>query len=182
MILLMELQHATIDAAKVTRLAAGGYAQGLTMLEQGAVAAAVLIEPLSIIRRDRYRTVVAAKDILPPMTTSLGITTAEFAAAHPEKLRAIIAGRRAAVRAIYADPDAAAALQAAAVKMAATRAKTALDNMVAVHMWSEGGFDRAELDRSVAGLRLIGEIKGDIDWSRLIDTSFLPEDLRKAVP
>jgi NitT/TauT family transport system substrate-binding protein len=182
MILLMELQHEGIDATKVTRLASGGYTQGLTMLEQGAVVAAVLIEPLSIVRHDRYRTVVAAKNILPPMTTSLGITTHEFAAAHGDKLRAIIAGRREAVRAIYADPSHASAILAEAFQMPPDLATAALGNMVTVHMWSEGGFDREELQRAVAGLRLIGEIKADVDWSKLIDPAFLPPDLRGTAP
>jgi NitT/TauT family transport system substrate-binding protein len=182
MILLMEMQHDQVDAGKVTRVAAGGYTQGLTMLDQGAVAAAVLIEPLSILRQDRYRTVVAAKDELAPMTTSLGITTHSFAAAHPEKLRAILAGRRAAVQAIYADPPRASAILAEAFHMDLPLATTALNHMVAVHMWSEGGFDPTELDRVVAGLRLIGEIKGEPDWSKLIDAGFLPKDLRKTAP
>jgi len=182
MILLMELQHEGIDPAKVTRVASGGYTQGLTMLEQGAVSAAVLIEPLSIVRKDRYRTVVAAKNILPPMTTSLGITTHAFAAAHGDKLRAIIAGRREAVRAIYANPADASAILSETFQMPLDLATTALDNMVAVHMWSEGGFDREELQRAVAGLRLIGEIKGDVDWSKLVDPAFLPPDLRGTAP
>jgi NitT/TauT family transport system substrate-binding protein len=182
MILLMELQHQGIDAARVNRIAAGGYAQGLTMLEQGAVAAAVLIEPLAIVRRDRYRTVVSAKDELPPMTMSLGITTHEFAAAHPEKLRAILAGRREAVRAIYADPASAAATLAEAFRMEPALATTALDNMVAVKMWSEGGFNHTELERAAAGLRLIGEIKGEVDWAKLLDPAFLPDDLQKTMP
>jgi NitT/TauT family transport system substrate-binding protein len=45
-------------------------------------------------------------------------------------------------------------------------------------MWSPGNFDRAELDRVVDGLRLIGEVTGDVDWSKLIDQSFLPADLQ----
>ncbi|MBO0757452.1 MAG: ABC transporter substrate-binding protein, partial [Bradyrhizobiaceae bacterium] len=110
MIFLLELKAKGIDAARVTRVAAGGYPPALTMIEQGAASAAMLIEPLSIIRKDRYRTVIAAKDLLPPMTMSVGITTREFAKTNPEKLRAIVAGRRVAVEQIYADPDGAAAI------------------------------------------------------------------------
>ena len=87
----------TAAAAQLGRKRAtiSGYVNGLTMLEQGAVSGAVLIEPLSIIRKNQYRTVYRAGDILQPMTTSVGITTREFAKAHPDQLRAIIAGRRA---------------------------------------------------------------------------------------
>jgi len=179
MIFLMELKAKGIDASQITRLAAGGYPSALTMLEQNAVSAAGLIEPLSIIRKDRYRTVLAAKDVLPPMTTSVGITTREFAKANPEKLRAIIAARRAAVEAIYAKPDEAAAILQKTWNFDPAIAREAIHNMLGPKMWSLGDFDRAELDRTVEGLRLIGEVKGEIDWAKVIDQSFLPADLQR---
>jgi NitT/TauT family transport system substrate-binding protein len=150
----------------------------LTLLEQGGVSGAVLIEPLSIIRVTKYRTVYRAGDVLQPMTTSVGITTREFAKEHPDTLRAIIAGRRAGVDATYADPAAAAALLQESFKLTPEVAKVAVDNMVKSRMWSEGEFDRAELDRMTDGLKLIGELNGDVDWSKLVDTSFLPADLK----
>lgn len=178
MIFLMELKAKGIDASKVTRVAAGGYPPALTMLEQGAVSAAALIEPLSIIRKDRYRTVAAAKDILPPMTTSVGITTRDFARSNGDKLRAIIAGRRAAVEAIYANPDETAAILQKMWNFDPAIAKEAVHNMIAPKMWSLGDFDRAELDRTADGLKLIGELKEDVDWNKLVDQSFLPKDLQ----
>jgi NitT/TauT family transport system substrate-binding protein len=178
MIFLMELKAKNIDATQVTRVAAGGYPPALTMLEQGAASAAALIEPLSIIRKDRYRTVVAAKDILPPMTTSVGITTREFASKNGDKLRAIIAGRRAGVEAIYADPAEAAAILQKVWNFEPLIAKEAVNNMIGPKMWSLGEFNRAELDRTVEGLKLIGEVKGEIDWGKLIDQSYLPKDLQ----
>jgi NitT/TauT family transport system substrate-binding protein len=178
MLFLMNLKAKNIDAGKVTRVAAGGYPPALTMLEQGAVSAAALIEPLSIIRKARYKTVVNSKDILPPMTTSVGITTRVYAKANPDKLRAIIAGRRAAVEAIYADPAETAVILQKMWKFEPPIAKEAVDNMIEPRMWSLGGFDRAELDRVVDGLRLIGEVKDEVDWSKVIDQSFLPADLQ----
>jgi NitT/TauT family transport system substrate-binding protein len=178
MIFLMELKAKNIDATQVTRVAAGGYPPALTMLEQGAASAAALIEPLSIIRKDRYRTVVAAKDILPPMTTSVGITTREFASKNGDKLRAIIAGRRAGVEAIYADPAETAAILQKVWNFEPLIAKEAVNNMIGPKMWSLGEFNRAELDRTVEGLKLIGEVKGEIDWGKLIDQSYLPKDLQ----
>lgn len=178
MLLLMELRAKNIDASKVQRIASGGYVNGLTMLEQGAVAAATLIEPLSITRADKYRTVVAARDILPPMTTSVGITTRAFAKEHPEKLKAIIAGRRAGVEAIYADPDGTAKLIAQSYKLDPVIAQKAIANMVGPRMWSAGNFDMTELERAVDALRLVGEVKGDVDLAKLVDKSFLPADLQ----
>jgi len=178
MIFLLELKAKGIDAAQITRIAAGGYPSALTMIEQGAASAAMLIEPLSITRKNRYRTVIAAKDLLPPMTMSVGITTREFAKTNPEKLRSIIVGRRVAVEQIYADPDGAAAILQKLWNFEPAIAKEAVHNMIAPKMWSLGDFNRIELDRTVDGLRLIGEIKGEIAWSKLIDPSYLPPDLQ----
>ncbi len=177
MVFLMELKAQGIDASKIQRVVSGGYTQGLTMLEQGAVSAAVLIEPLSIVRKDLYRTVVRARDILPAMTTSVGITTRAFAKAHPEKLRAIIAGRRAGVQKIYADPVGASKLVAKQFNMDPALAEVAVQNMIGPKMWTEGEFDPAELDRIGEGLKLVGEITTLPDWTALIDKSFLPADL-----
>lgn len=178
MVLLLEMQQQHVDAAKVQRVASGGYTQGLTMLEQGAVAAAVLIEPLSITRSARYRTVIQAKGLIPVMTTSVGITTREFAGAHPQTLRAIIAGRRLGVQAIYADPAAASKLVAKQFNMDPALAEQAMANMIAPHMWSEGNIDLNELNRIADGLILIGEIGERPDWTKLVDRSYLPADLQ----
>jgi NitT/TauT family transport system substrate-binding protein len=178
MIFLMEVKAKGLDASKITRVAAGGYPPALTMLEQGAVSASALIEPLSIIRKDKYRTVARARDILPPMTTSVGITTRAYAKANPDKLRAIIAGRRAAVEAIYANPDEAAAILQKMWHFDAAIAKEAVHNMIGPKMWSLGDFNREELDRTVEGLKLIGEIKDNVDWTKLVDQSYLPKDLQ----
>jgi NitT/TauT family transport system substrate-binding protein len=177
MLLLMALKAEGLDPSKVTRVASGGYVNGLTMLEQGVVSAAALIEPLSIIRQDKYRTVYKSGDILKPMTTSVGITTREFAKDHSDELRAIIAGRRAGVDATYADPAAAAALLQKDFKLTPEVAKVAVDNMVKSRMWSDGEFDRAELDRMTDGLQLVGELDGKVDWSKIVDMHFLPADL-----
>jgi NitT/TauT family transport system substrate-binding protein len=178
MVFLMELKEQGIDAATIQRVVSGGYTQGLTMLEQGAVSAAVLIEPLSIVRKDRYRTVIRAKGLIPAMTTSVGITTRAFAKAHPEKLRAIIAGRRMGVEAIYADPVAASKLVAKEFNMEPALAQEAMENMIAPRMWSEGNIDLSELQRIADGLKLVGEISETPDWGKLIDRSFLPADLQ----
>ena len=180
MLLLMELKAKGIDAGKVQRVASGGYVNGLTMLEQGAVAAATLIEPLSITRAAKYRTVVAARDILPPMTTSVGVTTHAYATTHGDELRAIIAGRRAGVKAIYADPAGTAALIAAKYGIDPAIAKVAVANMIGPKMWSEGEINLTELNRTIDGLRLVGEIKAEPNLTTLIDRSYLPADLQSA--
>ena len=177
MLFLLAVKTAGFDAAAITRVYSGGYGPGLTLLEGGQVAAAALIEPLAIERAARYRTVVAYRDLLPPMTTSVGITSPEYAAAHGGTLRAIIAGRREGVRAIYADPAAAGAIAAQAYDLPPAVAATAVANMIGPRMWSEGEFAAAEFARMVDALALIGQVAPP-GWEGLIDRRFLPADLQ----
>lgn len=178
MLFLLAIRTAGIDPASITRVYSGGYGPSMTLLEGNQVAAGALIEPLSIARADRYRTVVAYRDILPPMTTSVGITSTDFAVNEPAKLRAIIAGRREGVRDIYKDPAAAAALAATSYDIAPAIAEKAVTNMIAPRMWSEGGFDMTEFDRMIDALTLIGQT-APTAWRRLLDPRFLPPDLQQ---
>jgi NitT/TauT family transport system substrate-binding protein len=141
MLFLLVLRAKGIDPGRITRVAAGGYVPGLTMLEKGAVSASVIIEPLSILRKDKYRIVYKAGDVLEPMTTSVGITTREFAREHADKLRAIIAGRRAGVQAIYRDPAEAGRILQKSYNLESGLATEAVNNMIAPQMWSEGEFN-----------------------------------------
>ena len=49
---------------------------------------------------------------------------------------------------------------------------------VAVHYWSEGKFDYDAMDLMVEGLQIVGKQKGPVDWSKMVDFSFLPTDLQ----
>jgi NitT/TauT family transport system substrate-binding protein len=176
MLFLLAMRTAGLDPARVGRVFSGGYGPSLTLLEQGQVAAAALIEPLSLQRADRYRTVVAYRDLLPPMTTSVGIVAPAYGARSPDTVRAIIAGRREGVRAIYADPERAAAICAAEYDLPPAIAAQAVRNMIGPRMWSEGAFDTAELDRMIDALTLIQQVPPP-GWAQLLDRSFLPADL-----
>ncbi len=178
MVLQMALKAKGLDPEGATRVVAGGYGQGLVMLDHDAVDAASLIEPLSIMRRDQYRTVFEATDVLPPMVTLVGITTREYAKANQGQIRALVAGRREAVRWIYANPAASEPILAKYFKVSPAIAHEAAARMIKFHMWSEGNFVPAELDRFAEGLKLVGEIKTMPDWSTIIDTSYLPPDLQ----
>jgi NitT/TauT family transport system substrate-binding protein len=180
MLLILALTAKGVDPSTVTFVSAGGYGQALTMLDQGAVVAAPLIIPMTITKGDKYNTLVQMKDVLPPMTGNVGVTTSAFAKAHPEKIKALIAGRRAAVKSIYDDPDAAAKTMATFLSLPPDVAQKAVQQLIAVKEWSEGNFDVGELERAVAGLRLVGEVKDDMNWKSLIDQSYLPDDLKTA--
>ena len=177
-VLMLALKARGMNLAATTRVAAGGYGQGLTMLDHDAVDAASLLQPLATIKKDEYRTVFEAGDVLPPMVTLVGITTRAYATSHSAQIRAIIAGRRAGVQGIYADPAAAELTLARMFKVSPEVAHEVLTRVMKAHIWSEGNFVQAELDRITDGLRLVGEVTGDVDWKTLIDPEYLPADLQ----
>jgi len=178
MLLILALQASGVKPDAVPRIATGGYGPGLTALEQGGVVAAPIIEPNWTARKDRYRPVFFAKDLLPPMTSTVGVTTVAFAKANPQKIRAIIEGRRRGVDFLYANPAEAARLTAAAYDLDPAVAAESVRNMADAKTWSPGDFEMQAFERLADGLRVIGELDGAVDWKTLLDDQFLPADLR----
>lgn len=178
MLVIMSLTAAGVDLNKVERISTGGIGAGLTALRQGGVSAAPIMDPIWAREQARWRPLFFVKDILPPMTQTVGITTTQFARSEPAKLRAIIAGRRKGVDLIYANPDEAGRIFAEAYELPRELGVRAVKNMVEVRYWSRGEIDTRALDNMVEGLRIIGEVEGPVDWSKLVDRSFLPPDLQ----
>jgi NitT/TauT family transport system substrate-binding protein len=47
-----------------------------------------------------------------------------------------------------------------------------------VPYWGEGQIQLEGLKRMIDAQRAVGAITGDVDWGKLIDTQFLPDDLK----
>ncbi len=176
---IMVLEASGIPLNQVERPALGGVGAGLAALESGAVQAAPIFDPIWSARAGRYRALFSVKDILPPMTQTVGIVTREFARTRPDAVRAIVAGRRQGVDFIHANPAEAGRILARSYdNLRADVAERAVRNMIEIDYWSRGNFEIAAMNEMVRGLRIIGEVQGEIDWSRIIDRSFLPADLQ----
>jgi len=177
----MALSNAGIDIAKVQLVTAGGVNEGLVLLRNGSVDAAILGEPIYSREANKYKVVVDLSKHIPQLAQTVGFTTRGYAAKNAAKIRAIIAARRKAVDDIYADPKAAAKLIAKAYE----RVPEALIEQVILRMaaqkyWSRGDFTKAGLAANVKGLQLVKVIDVDqVDWNALIDQSYLPEDLKR---
>ena len=174
MLTIMVLRAQGIPLDKVQRLAVGGIGAQLTALEQGGLDAAFISEPVWTKEKGKYRPVFFVKDVLPSrMTQTVGVTTAEFAKAHPETIRAIVAARRKGVEFIYSNPKEAADIVAKAYNMDPAIVGESMANLIALKYWSAGEFDIDGMNLMVQGLQLVGDITGPVDWDRLIDRSFL---------
>jgi NitT/TauT family transport system substrate-binding protein len=180
MLSIMVLEKVGLKVSDVERPALGSVSSGLAALEQGGVDAAFISEPIYSRSKGKYRVLIRVADILPPMMQTVGITTGEFIKAEPGKLKAIIAGRRAGVDAVYADPASAAAILSKTYGLDGKVAAEAVNNAVAAKYWSPGNLEIGAMNEMVRGLKIIGEVKDDIPWDKVIDRSFLPADLAKS--
>jgi NitT/TauT family transport system substrate-binding protein len=171
-------KHGIFD--KVERPALGTIGAGLTALDKGAVESASLIDPLYSARKDKYRVIFAIKDELPPIAQAVAIASTKFMKENPEKLRAIIRGRMMGVDYIYSNPkDAAKLLSETYDKLPLAVAENAVMNNVAIKYWGRGGFEYAAMDEMLKALKIVGALKSEVDWSKMVDASFLPEELKK---
>lgn len=171
-------KHGLFD--KVERPALGSVGAGLTALEKGAVDAAALLDPILSARPGKYRVIVAIEQELPPIMQTVGIASAKFIKEQPAKLKAIIAGRMKGVDFIYKEPKEAAKILAETYeRMPVPVAEAAIANMVKIKYWGRGGFEIDGMNEMVKGLKIVGAMKGDVDWDKVIDRSFLPAELAK---
>ncbi|MBU2092017.1 MAG: ABC transporter substrate-binding protein, partial [Alphaproteobacteria bacterium] len=141
MVLLMSLAAGGVDVKQVERISTGGIGAGLTAMTQGGVVAAPILDPIWSRTQDKYQPVFFAKDLLPLMTQTVGITTTDFAKSSPDKLKAIIAARRKGVDFIYANPEEAGKLFAKSYKIDEALGIRAVKNMIEVKYWGRGDLD-----------------------------------------
>jgi NitT/TauT family transport system substrate-binding protein len=119
------------------------------------------------------------RDVLPPnMMQTVAVTTTDYAKEGAAQLRGIMAARREGVDFIIAHPDEAAEITARAYSGDPALYKKVFRNLLTFNYWSDGRFDFEGMNRMVEGLQIVGKQKGPVEWSKVIDASFLPADLK----
>ena len=161
----------------------GGFGEGVAALDKGLVDIVPIPEPLWSKYKDKYRAVVVASEALPPLANVVGVTTAEGAVKNEKFIRAVIRARRKAVQFMKTNPDEAADIIAKAYNIEKDVARSAVRNLTksttqGVPYWSEGQIHLEGLKRMIEAQKSVGAITGDVDFNKLIDTRFLPDDLK----
>jgi NitT/TauT family transport system substrate-binding protein len=166
-------------AGQVKLIAIGQVGAGLSAMENGGVDSTFILEPLWSGKQDRYR-VAFTLDDLPPMSQDVGVATLDFIRDHGDVLRSIIAARREAVDFIYANPDEAARITAKRYgdTLPAAIAPIAIKRMIGINYWSRGAIDVTSLETLVTALKRQGEWDDKLDLAKLVDRSFLPDNLK----
>jgi NitT/TauT family transport system substrate-binding protein len=176
---IMTVEKAGLKPDEVQRVALGSLSGALTALEKGAVDMAVGLQVVWRQRSDKLRVVLDAGKDLPPMVQAVGIATGDLIRKNPEKLRAIIAARREAVKFMNEKPREAAKMTEKHFDKVSPEVLASVTEALAKDgYWSEGRIEMDRMENMARGLKLVGELKGEIDWGKVVDKSFLPKDLQ----
>jgi NitT/TauT family transport system substrate-binding protein len=138
-------------------------------------------EPLWSKFKGKYRAVVVAADSLPPLDNVVGVATAATTDKNATFIRGVIKARQKAVRFMKANPDEAGDIVAKAYNLDRDVARAAVRNLTTsmtagVPYWGEGQIHQAGLKRMIEAQKAVGAITGDVDYDKLWDTRFLPDD------
>jgi NitT/TauT family transport system substrate-binding protein len=179
----MLLQAGGYTEADAELVKTGGFGEGIAALDAGLIDVAAITEPLWSKVKSKYRAVVVASEVLPPLDNVVGVTTVEMAEKRGDFIRAVIRARRKAVQFMIAHPDEAAEIVAKQYNIELDVAKSAVRNLTTsktkgVPYWGEGQIHMEGLKRMIEAQRLVGAITGEVDYSKIIDTRFLPDDLK----
>jgi NitT/TauT family transport system substrate-binding protein len=168
---------------QVERRSVGSIGAGLTALREGAVDMAYVTQPVWAKEKDNFRPVFNSADWVPRVMQTVGVVSTDFLKTNPDLIRGIIKARREGVELIKQNPDEAAKIMAKEYKIDEGQAKAAIADVLAVKggtYWSPGNFDYEGMNVMLKGLQLVKAVApGPFDWSKVVDESYLPEDLRR---
>jgi NitT/TauT family transport system substrate-binding protein len=170
-----------LDPNDVQRVALGNLSGALTALENNVVDATSIPGILFLMRggESKYRVIMGPKD-LPLLPPAAGLATGDLIKNHPDKLRAILAGRRQAVKYIYEHTaDASKILETVYAPLPPKDVDTMMKDLVDAQFYSEGRIEMPLLQTTVRAMKYVGMLDKDVDLSNMIDPSFLPSDLQK---
>jgi len=178
------LEQAGIPKGEVTLTRTGGFGAGLTVLESGGLDVVPITEPLWSSNPGKYKLVASAPEILPALSNVVGVTTAEAARTRGDFIRAVLKARRKAVAYMYSNPKEASIIIAKAYNLDPAVTERVVRNLLdsekkgGVPYWGPGDLRIDTMNNMIRAQKLVGAVKGDVDWSKMIDESFLPDDLK----
>jgi NitT/TauT family transport system substrate-binding protein len=179
------LQSGGLKTADAELVKTGGFGEGVVALDSGLVDVAPIPEPLWSKYRDKYRAIAVAQDMLPPIANVIGIAAGSGVTPEREAfIKAVIRARRLAVEYMAKNPDESGDIVAKVYNLDPAVARAAVRNLVTsrtngIPYWGAGEIHMDGLEKAVEVQKMVGAIKGDVDLEKLIDTRYLPDDLKK---
>jgi NitT/TauT family transport system substrate-binding protein len=180
MVILMALKANGMSAQQVKLVPAGDLGANISAVSSGAVDAGFCDELVYAQNKELVKPLFMVRDTMNPrMMQTVMITTPEYAKAHSDVIKGLIAARREGLAYALEHPDEAADITAKAYNNPnADLFRVHMHELIAENYWGDGQFDYDAMNHMVEGLQITGQIKGDVDWAKYVDASYLPADLR----
>jgi len=180
MLILMALKANGMTPQQVKLVPAGDLGANVSAVGSGAVDAGFSDELIYSQHKELVRPLFMVRDVLDPrMMQTVMITTAEYAKAHPDIVKGLINARREGLAYMLEHPGEAADITAKAYNNPNIELfRDHVRELIKENYWSDGRLDYASMNHMVEGLQITGQMKGDVDWPKYVDTSYLPADLR----
>ena len=177
------LQKAGYKPEDAELVKTGGFGEGVAALELGQIDVAAVTEPLWSKLKDTYRVIATGAETLPPLDNVVGITTGEAAKTRGDFIRAVIRARRRAVEFMIANPDEAGDIVAKPFNITPEVARNAVRNLTksytqGIPYWGNGQIHLDGMKSIIEVQKSVGAITGEIDLAKMIDTQFLPDDIK----
>jgi NitT/TauT family transport system substrate-binding protein len=182
MIILMAMKANGMSPRDAKLVPAGDLGANLSAVTSGGVDAG-FSDTLTLAQNPALvQPVFWVKDAMSPkMMQTVCITTTEFGRDHADIVRGIIAARKEGLDYVRAHPEEAADILAHDYNNTDTALyRTHMKELVGIDYWSDGKLDYEGMNHMVEGLQITGQLKDAPDWSKMVDTAFLPPDQRAA--
>ncbi len=177
------LQSGGLKTEDVELVKTGGFGEGVAALDIGLVDVTPIPEPLWAKFQSKYRAIAKASDLLPPMANVLGVAAGAGAAGKDDFIKGVIRARRRAVDYMAKNPDESGDIIAKVYSLEPAVARAAVRNLISsktngIEYWGAGYIHMEGLQRAIDVQKMVGAISGDIDPAKLVDTRYLPDDLK----
>jgi NitT/TauT family transport system substrate-binding protein len=179
----MVLETGGLKTEDVELVKTGGFGEGVAALDIGVVDIAPVPEPLWSEFHTKYRQIAAASDLLPPLANVVGVAAGSPTPAKAAFIKAVIRARRHAVTYMEQHPDEAGDIVAKVYNLEPPIARAAVHNLITsrtsgVEYWGSGQIHLDGLKRAIEVQKMVGAITGDVDAEKIVDTQFLPDDIK----
>lgn len=177
--MLLSLNGIGIDPSAVKLTAAGGLSEGLTLLKEGGVDVAPLLEPIYSAQKQDYYTIFNAADYVPKAQATALIAGPQIIEENPELAEGFINAYQKSADWIYQNPEEAGRIWAETSDVEEAVAISAVKRGVEVTFWDTTIYADA-INNTVQGMRMGGVLERGqkINWNELLTQEFLPEDKR----
>ena len=167
-------RHGVFDGTQF--VSTGGIGAGLTALNQGAVDAAPLVDPVLTKNGADYQVIFKVHDEMPDLSWAVLVSTPKYIEANREKLSKIIAVRVKAIQFIRANRDETSKIFAAKWNLDQPLAHAMLGKFYEMkNYWNAGEFNMKGLAAMLEGMVEVGEIDKGFDIEKVLDRRFQAE-------